>query len=55
MFTIKKSADFRDSLAILHKIADIPGGISVKSSILGGSVYMQEHRFQKHLPAYMKQ
>lgn len=38
MFTIKKSADSRDSLAILHKIADIPGGISVKSSILGGSV-----------------
>ena len=38
MFTIKKSADSRDSLAILQKIADIPGGISVKSSILGGSV-----------------
>jgi hypothetical protein len=37
MLTVKKNADSRVNKAILHRIADIPGGVTVKTADLGGT------------------
>lgn len=36
--TIKRSSDSRVIKNILHRVADIPGGVGVKASVLGGTV-----------------
>lgn len=38
MITIKRNSDDRVVKCILHRVADIPGGVSIKASTLGGSV-----------------
>lgn len=36
MMTVKKTGDTAQTKIFLHRIADIPGGVSVKGSVLGG-------------------
>lgn len=38
MFKIERSKDSRVNKSILHRIADIPGGVTVKTAELGGAV-----------------
>lgn len=37
MLKITRSADSRVIKAILHRVADIPGGVTIKTSVLGGA------------------
>lgn len=41
MLKISRSSDSRVVKAILHRIADIPGGVAVKASVLGGPSLME--------------
>jgi hypothetical protein len=41
MLTIKRNKDTRATKSILHRVADIPGGVSVQAGLLGGSVLLE--------------
>lgn len=41
MLKIDRKADSRVVKAIMHRIADIPGGVSIKTSVLGGTALLE--------------
>lgn len=41
MLKIERSKDVRFVKPILHRVADIPGGVSVKTSVLGGPALLE--------------